>query len=71
MRYRFILYASMAFAVVPTLFLGSWIAYSFPIQTLDRLPALFVVVWLGISGIIALPITGIYFLLKAAGSDER
>lgn len=76
MRYRFVLYASMAFAVIPTLLLGSWVAYSFPVSFLridspSRLLAFCVLVWLVISGIIALPLTGIFFLLKAAGSDER
>lgn len=75
MRYRFVLYASMAFAVIPTLFLGSWAAYSYPVSFLridspNRLLAFCVLVWLVISGIIALPLTGIFFLVKAAGRDE-
>jgi hypothetical protein len=79
MRYRFVLYASMAFAVIPTLLLGSWVAFSlaiFPVGYLrvdspNRLLAFYILVWLVISGIIALPLTGIFFLVKAVRGGEN
>lgn len=66
----------MAFAILPTLFFGTMILGFLALgrvvvfDSVNRVIAWYGLVWLILTGAIALPLTGIYFLIRAFASPE-